>query len=224
MSLNQSEIDKLRMKFGSLMEELGRAELHFLLYKKLSEASKGKEFQEAWGFWNYTITAHAQSALLRLCRVYDNSGMKEQNPSRIPWHLLRLVTEVEDKDAQQQRDTDLEFLQGKKEDERILMPPDRRVVKLRKWRNNVVCHRNQDLVVGGRDSFFKVNGLEENEIQELIQMGFSILKRWACYYKSDYALWTSKIEASIAQEAEGVLPVLESLRQRLNSKDKCIAF
>lgn len=220
MSLQPSETDKLKMKFGSLIEELGRAKLHFLLYRKLSEARKGKEFLEAWGFWNYTIMAHAQSALLQICRIYDDCRWRENDVNWNPLHLLRFVTDVEklstvrlQGDEKQQFDDDLKFLRKKDEKKNIL--PDRKVINLREWRTKVICHRSQDLVVGGRENFFKVNGLEENEIQELIEMGFLILKHWAHYYKSDYALWISKIEQFILQEQEGVLPVLESLRLRL---------
>ena len=245
MSAQLTEAEGLKRKFSSLIGELGEAKIHFSLYKRLSAALKGKEFLEAWGFWNYTITAHAHSTLLHLCRVYDDfRGRKRRRKCALfclwlldcvkkilgiklerkkenndPFHLSRFVEEVKmmhgvelkDKKEKRQHANDLEFVRR-----------DPRVVKLRKWRNNVICHRNQDLLQGGKEKeeFFTKYGFdrEGKEIEELIEKGFAILEHWEPYYESDYSLWISKIAPSILQEVEGVLPVLESLRLRLNQQ------
>lgn len=85
-----------KIKFNSLIRELGEAKIHFLIYRRLCDALKGKTFHTAWDFWNYTITAHAHSALIHLCRVYDDHpwGVKEKSHDN-PFHLLRYVKEVE---------------------------------------------------------------------------------------------------------------------------------
>ena len=88
-------------------------------------------------------------------------------------HLLRFVNEVEKisrtplaGEEKKQHKADLEILQ--KKDRKKSISPDKRVIKLREWRNKVICHRSQNLVTGRQDDFFRVNGLEEKEIEELI--------------------------------------------------------
>src|SRR5260221_5342758 len=118
MSSELSEDEKLKNKFALLIRELCEAKFHFMLYGRLREASGGSVFHNAWEFWNYTITAHAVSALIHICRVYDDCHWEENDPKWNPFHLLRLVTEIEKfhKDKLEnvesnQLKTDMEFLQ-----------------------------------------------------------------------------------------------------------------
>jgi hypothetical protein len=225
MSEQSHTSDELKKKFGSLIRELGEAKLHFLIYKRLCESLKDGGFHEAWEFWNYTITAHAHSALIHLCRVYDDCRWEDKHPDWNPFHLLRLVKEAEGicqnklKSVElDQLKSDLEFLQ--KRDKRKNIYPNPNVGKLREWRNKVICHRSLDLVSGGKDEFFKTNGFLDMEIQELIDKGFSILGRWSHCYESDYALWLHLIDDSISKDAVGVLPVCESYLQKLHPHAK----
>lgn len=94
--------------------------------------------------------------------------------------------------------------------------PDDKVLKLRNWRNNVICHRNLDLTLSNRDDFFKRNGFDDSEIQYLIESGFSILGHWANCYSSDYARSVQTIDDSITRDQNGIMPALENFLKTIH--------
>jgi hypothetical protein len=203
-----AESQQLKIKFSSLIQELKTAKLYFSFYQKLVEAKKGRDLLDSYGFWDHTITSYAISTFACLCRVYDNYPEKPE-----AFHLSKFVKDVKkinkDKWAEKWKDkteraklhTDLTFLSS-----------GQKVLKLREWRNNVICHRNQELLLGGKDSFFKKNGFDEKEIKELIESGFLILKNWANIYESDFDKWIIEIHRANAQEEEDIPLVLAALR------------
>jgi hypothetical protein len=227
MSLESPEgkkvIEKLKTKFVPLIRELGEAKLHFMFYGRLREGLKGSDFHEAWEFWNYTLTAHALSTLIHICRVYDDYKWREA-PGHNALHLLRLVKEIEeiqkyDPAEPDQLKEDLAFLQRQDKEQNV--HPNESVGKLREWRNNVICHRSLDLVLGDKDDYFRKNGFDDKEIQGLIENGFSILKRWASHYNPGEALrWIEAIEKSIIKEEVGALPAFETFSHASHSTFK----
>lgn len=210
MASKLTETDELKIKFNFLADELGKANTHLFFYKELLDARNGKyqkEFIRSLDFWEYTITAHFEAAFLRLCRVYDEFRDKKAHMGRDPFHLDRFVKEVKtisggqlEKKKRKPHADDLSFLRR-----------NRIVTKLRKWRHGVFVHRNHDLLLNKsnkRDDFLKKYPLNADEIQKLIDMGFSILERWADYYKSKCPL------RRLVREERDYLFVLESLRLR----------
>jgi len=140
--------------------------------------------------------------------VYDNYPKKPK-----AFHLSKFVKDVKtinkEKWAEKWKDkteraklyADLKFLRS-----------GQQVLKLREWRNNVICHRNQELLLGGKGGFFKKNGFDEKEINELIESGFLILKNWASIYESDFDKWIVEIHRANAQEEADIPLVLAALR------------
>lgn len=175
MATELTEIGQRRMELHSLAVLLAMANTHFFLASKLHEAEKGefkKEVYKSLDFWSYTIRAHFQAAILHLCRVYDDRRQKDTH------HLLRLVNEVDDgkltNQQRKQKTMDWNYLKKEK--------PDEKVAKLRNWRKKYFAHNNYDLAIHGMEDFLKENPIDLQEIQNLIDDGFSILERWAIYY------------------------------------------
>ncbi len=214
------EIGKRRLELHSLVVSLGIANTHFYLAKKLDEAEKGEfqtELHKSLDFWDYTIRAHAQIAMVYLCRVFDAHG--EDKRGR-PHHLLKFVSEIFEKektnaklspDQKEQLGKDINFLQ--KENRKLKTQPDQKVTRLRTMRDNFYSHLNYDLAIGDFESFQKRQSVDVKvdlqEIQGLVDSGFSILERWAFYYgfKGEFP--------RLVERKDDYRFVLESLRLRL---------
>lgn len=204
-SPNASETINLVKKFQWVADDLAIANTSFYLYKKLVDARRQEfrmEIRISREFWRYTIRAHEQTTLACLCRVYDSRKVKDA------FHLLRLVEEIDESmlsDAEKkQRQADLEFLQKKSS--------DAKVAKLRKWRNNLLSHSNENLILSGYPSFRKSNEFLFEEIQHLIDQGILIMERWAIQYGVGLPI------KKLAQERDDYLFVLESLRLGLQQQ------
>jgi hypothetical protein len=208
-----SETDQLQTKFSLLIGELKAAKLFFSFFQKLTEAKNGKDLVDSYGFWDQTITSYALSAFVCLCRVYDDYPKKPTAFKPTAFHLLKFV-----KDANKINKTKwAEKWKQKTEKVKlcgdlIFLKSDHKVLKLRKWRNNVICHRNQTSLLGGKNNFFKENGFNEREVIELIERGFLILQHWASIYESDYDKWIVEINRANAQEEKDIPVVLTALR------------
>ena len=186
------------------------ANTHFYLANKLYEGEKltfKNEFYKSLDFWDYTIRAHFQAAMLHLCRLYDTRSPDAH-------HLLgflEAISEAEKKKSKltlgqtNQLKCDLIYLQRQK--------PDVKVVRFRIMRNNIFSHLNYDFAIEGFDFFQKRKScdikFDLQEIQSLIDYGFSILERWAFYYdfKGNFP--------KLVERKDDYLFVLESLRLRL---------
>jgi len=128
--------------------------------------------------------------LLRLNRLLledsyplELSRKRKRRPEREAFHLLGLVREIQglsepglSRAKRKQLYEDLKFLNGGKGGETKGGQP---VDKLRRWRNNVICHRNQTLLLEGRKDFLKQASLELEDLKELVQRASEIHARWA---------------------------------------------
>ena len=205
--------ETMKDKFNWLAYDLAIANTSFYFYKKIVDAQRQEfrlELRKSREFWGYTKRAHEQTALAYLCRVYDT--YRDRRKDRDAFHLLRLVEEIDESmlsDAEKrQRQADLEFLQ--KEDATKKRFPDPRVAKLRKWRNNLLSHSNEEVVLNGLKPFREKNPFAPEEIQQLVDQGFSIIERWALQYEVSFPI------KKLAQERDDYLFVLESLRLALH--------
>lgn len=209
----------MRVRFSWLAQQVAIANTHFHIGQHLVDAWRGPfktELYESNIFWGYTVRAHWELALLCLCRVYDDYKDRRSRPDKEAFHLLRLVQEIDEaklSDAdKQQRKMDIEFLQAQNNGKL----PDETVVKLRKWRNNLIAHTNAHLVEDGGDNFLKDNPFTRSEIQNLIDRAFSILKRWEDYYVERPPCYPVETTVrTLAADADDYVFVLESLQFRL---------
>ncbi len=172
MPSNLTKTGKLRIRFSGLAEAVGIANTYFYIFRKLNDAYRGpfkKELYRSFEFWGYTLRAYYELTLVYLGRVYD------KRPKSDSFHLLLFVQDIDKANLSPvqsgERSRDIEFLEK-----------DASVVKLRKWRNNILAHSSVDLLEGGLDEFLKSNPLSRPEIQSLIDNAFSILERWEGQY------------------------------------------
>jgi AbiU2 len=212
-----TELGKSRAKVEYLATQLGIANTHLYIFRKLRDAQEGefrRELHKALDFWHYTINAHIQAAIVHLCRVYD---WQKDHPWGRTLHLLRLLEEIshlkltsaESKHLQ----ADLRFLQ--RPNLKVGTSPGPVVAKLRVWRNNLIAHRNYDLTILGIDDFLKQHPVDLQELQGLVDRGFEILDRWKRYHghqsdlqrlaegKDDYAFVLHALRQSLQQARAG---------------------
>lgn len=216
MAPQLTELGRKRVEFDSVATELAIANTHFYLAKKLYDAERGefrRELYKSLDFWGYTIRAHFQSAILCLCRVYD--AQRDDSRSRT-LHLLRLVKQIDETKLtgpqKNQRRADVEFLQ--RNEPKSSKQPDPKVAKLRRWRHKLVAHRDYDLAIDGREEFLKQYPVDLEEIQALIDEGFSMLERWAFYYHARPQV------QKLVERKDDYVYVLESLRLSLKREAK----
>jgi hypothetical protein len=81
---SEAEFEKL-LKLVS--EELFHAKVHFTIFSEIGRLAKNKldEMNFALVFWQYTFKGHAELALVRVLRIYDQHASG--------FHLLRLLTD-----------------------------------------------------------------------------------------------------------------------------------
>lgn len=212
-----TELGKSRAKVEYLATQLGIANTHLYIFRKLRDAQAGelrRELHKSLDFWHYTINAHIQAAIVHLCRVYDQQA---DHPRARAIHLLRLLEEISHSKLtiaeKVQLQADLKFLQ--RANRKAGTSPAPVVAKLRVWRNNLIAHRNYDLAILGIDDFLKQYPVDLEEIQGLIDRGFEILDRWKRYYehqsdlqrlaggRDDYAFVLRALRQSLQQARAG---------------------
>lgn len=208
-----TETSQRRTELNSLAVSLGMANTHFYLAEKLNDGEKQEfrnELYKSLDFWDYTIRAHFQAAMLHLCRLYDT----QKSDAHHLLSFLEAICEAEKKKqklAPEQKDqlkADLIYLQRQK--------PDLKVARLRIMRNNIFSHLNYDFAIEGLEFFEKkkscVVKVDLQEIRSLIEEGFLILERWAFYYdfKGEFP--------RLVERKDDYLFVLESLKLRLRQQ------
>ena len=92
------------------------------------------------------------------------------------------------------------------EDPKLTRFRNPKLAKLRAWRNRLLAHQDYDLTLEGLENFLTLNPVNLEEIQKLIDEGFSILERWASYYQRKSEI------PKLVERKDGYRFVLESLR------------
>lgn len=149
-------------KLELLANQLARANTHYQFTKTLNENLQ--KLGWAKDFWEYTLTAHFNTAFLDLCRVYDHNG----NGLNLI-NCLKSIDKTTLAEANQNQ-LSVYIAECSRESENPL------VKSLRAWRNNIVAHYNIEAALD-RDGFDKDNPVEPEEIiHGLIEKGFKILE------------------------------------------------
>ncbi|MEN9573121.1 MAG: hypothetical protein RL514_976 [Verrucomicrobiota bacterium] len=215
MSKSLTEVGEQKRRFEVLAGELGIANTHLYIYRKLTEAREAEfadELYKALDFWGYTIQAHVQAAVLRLCRVYDSNG-ETLGLQCLLQCLVRaarighLNSQVTQKRFAQQVKSDLNFCAGHS--------TDALVKKLRVLRCKFVAHRNHEFSMKQTKDSLAEYPLTIGELQSLIDDGFSVLERWARWSKVYDAYGEGVLFPRYASGKDDYLFVLKSLKSAL---------
>jgi ribosomal 50S subunit-associated protein YjgA (DUF615 family) len=179
-------------EINTLAIEVARANTYFHFFKQLRE--NYHDLAKAKDFWDYTLAAHMEMALLQLARVYDKCS-KGLNLQYILKETKRKVLD----NAKRQ-------LLSKYEKE--CDKPDALVTKLREWRNNIIAHYNRSHALD-RKHFWTLHPWEVSEVQELIDRAFEVLER--CALMAGHQITFQKL----AEGKDGYQVVLDCLRTRI---------
>ena len=174
------QIEKLR-------NELFVTEVQFQLFVELKKAAPNykEEIRATPLFWDYTMRAHIDMVVLRLCRLYDPNGETISLPNFVltieaSRELFSKAAFIErNKDSanlewalKYNRDLSSKFLEEAKKNCGSKNPL---VKNLLIMRNHFVAHLNHKLTFGDAELFQKRFPLHFKDIEELIRNGFNLL-------------------------------------------------
>jgi len=191
MAIQVRNSDELKRLSEALALELVDANIAFRMHEQLIaayEGDYGNAMREAWTFWSLTIQGHLDSAVFRLCRIYDqddkNLGLRglldtirsnqhlfsqEQFAARMqsrPQPEL-LIANYEPLD-QAQIDIDMKYAT------RATNPVVDRLIAVR---HNYYSHRNARDVVAER-AVAETYPYQRHEVGDLLDGGLSIVNRY----------------------------------------------
>ncbi len=149
------------------------AVIDYQMYENLMKAAEENEIvvNQSRVFWKMTIDAHLNSAVLRLCRVYD-----QQRSSMNLSKWLRLLKHnpnwLRDSADPTQLERDMEYVSEQ----------NLKVKNLTTYRGNVVAHLGENYVLDLRNTrqSFK---LTYGDLKELLENGLKIVNRYGTVYK-----------------------------------------
>jgi hypothetical protein len=174
------QIEKLR-------NELFVTDVQFQLFVELKKSAPTykEEIRAAPLFWDYTMRAHIDMVVLRLCRLYDPDSKTISLPNFVLTveanrELFSMPAFIErnknspnfERQVKYNRDLSPKFYE---EAEQIYSSKNPLVKNLRMVRNNFVAHLNHELTFGDAELFQKKFPLHFKDIEKLIENGFSLL-------------------------------------------------
>ena len=174
------QIEKLR-------NELFVTDVQFQLYVGLRKAAPNykEEIRSTPLFWDYTMRAHIDMVVLRLCRLYDPDSKTISLPNFVLTieanrELFSKAAFIErNKDSanlewalKYNRDLSPKFIE---EAEKICSSKNPLVKNLLIVRNHFVAHLNHELTFGDAELFQKRFPLHFKDIEKLIEDGLGLL-------------------------------------------------
>jgi hypothetical protein len=191
--------EKLSKEIDVLQRDVFRAKVHFDIFKGLMEAwpEYNQEIRNSPCFWNFTMQAHIDAAVVGLCRIYDEDDAAlqlkrfleesiEKNPNlfneaafktRLQGQTHRDVEGL----AKYTRNLNSEQLKR----DRWFCSNDNPLVKtLRAYRNNMVAHFNYSEAVNQSKPFHARYPLPFEDIEKLIDEAFSIVNSYSSLFRA----------------------------------------
>ena len=170
LQITEADFDKLT---DALAFESQYAVVDYRMYTDLSKAAEENEIVviQSRAFWTMTIDAHLNSAMLRLCRIYDHQASAM---SLLKW--LKLIKQnskwLREPADPNQLDKDIEYVSNE----------NAKVENLTKYRGNVVAHLGANYVLDFRNTRTSFK-LTYGDVEELIENGLKIVNRYGALYK-----------------------------------------
>jgi hypothetical protein len=174
----------------ALAKEAQGACIDYRLYRDVQDACC--EFatvtRQSPAFWDATVNAHLNSAILRLCRIYD-THKKTLNLAR--W--LTIIKdnrewfadkEFERRTGRQRQHSESGVLKSEVDAEIRLAQPSNRLVKnLLKLRNNIVAHAGEDFALL-KDKGQSAIELTLGDLETLAGQALGLVNKYLAKYKS----------------------------------------
>src|SRR5712692_9894880 len=223
MKIDVTDSAQFKRLLEALVDELIDAHDHFRLHQNLNAAIPDyqAEFNQSAAFWTFTLSAHMDATLLRLCKAYD---LYEGKPSLNLRNFLETIQanlHFFDEPNFRERLKDNPFVDSLAADPR---KPDSAQVqkdlesvskanplvnKLTIWRHNYFAHRSRTSALDPR-AFSSQNQILFSEIEALIANGLRIVNHY-----SD--LFSAAVHTSLP--VKDYKHILDALRRDLKVRD-----
>lgn len=221
MAIQVSNAEEFKRLIVALALEMVDAKIAFKMHMNLVEAHQaeiGEGMSEAWTFWSLTIQGHLDSAVFRLCRIYDqddrNLGLRGfLDTVRANQHLFsieRFAERVQGRVHQEDLASSFEVLDPKRLEtdmDYVTRATNPTVDRLIMVRHNYYSHRNARDVVADR-AVHEAYPHMRNEVGELLDGGLDIVNYYSGLF--DMNTWSSVILG-----ATDFHYVLKAVRERL---------
>ncbi len=178
MAIAVKNADEFALLLQQLIYELTECSTKFKIYCGLLYAENGqyrREIEQSPVFWTFTQRALLDSALICLCRIYDQESnalslrnwleTAEQNPNFFMSPLNNVQLDADKDEAGQSNPN---------------------VKKLIIWRNNLFAHRGPKYILRGINPMEK-EPLTNKEIEALIERALSILNKYFVLFRDTSA-------------------------------------
>ena len=223
MKIDVKDSAEFKRLLEALVDELIDAHDHFRLHQDLDAAIPDyqAEFNQSAGFWTFTLSAHMDATLLRLCKAYD---LYEGKPSLNLRNFLETIeanlhffeepnfrerlkdNPFVDSLAADPRKPDSAQLQ---KDLESVSNADPLVKKLTIWRNNYFAHRSHSSALDP-NGFAKQNPILFSEIKALVDNGLRIVNHYS-------SLFSAAVHTSLP--IKDYKYVLDAIRRDLKVRD-----
>lgn len=197
MKIDVKDSAEFKRLLEALVDELIDAHDHFRLHQDLDAAIPDyqAEFNQSAGFWTFTLSAHMDATLLRLCKAYD---LYEGKPSL---NLRNFLETIEanlhffEEPSFRERLKNNAFVASLAADTRkpdtaqlhtdlkSVSTADPLVKKLTIWRNNYIAHRSRSSALDPK-GFTKQNLILFSEIEALIDNGLRIVNHYSSLFSA----------------------------------------
>jgi len=195
MKIDVKDSGEFKRLLEALADELIDARDYFRLHQDLDAAIPDyqAEFNQSAGFWTFTLSAHIDAALMRLCKAYD---LYEGKPSLNLRNFLETIeanlhffdepnfrqrlkdNPFVDSLAAEPRKPDIAQLHS---DLQSVNATDPLVKKLTIWRNNYFAHRSRSSALDPK-GFNNQNLILFSEIEALIANGLRIVNGYSSLF------------------------------------------
>jgi hypothetical protein len=228
---SQRTPEQLSKEIDALQSEVFHAKVHFDIFNGLRDSSAAylRVIRCSPCFWDFTMQAHIDATVIRLCRIYDKH--------RAAFHLSRFLQESLQKNpnlfseapfktrlkGQTNRDIDhlvkyprnLNYDQLKR-DLWFCSEDNPLVAKLRQWRDKIVAHANYEEVLKQAEPLSKRCPLRYEDLQTLIDEAFSIVNSYSSLFRASIhsTEFASKQHTDYLFVLKAVLAHLDSERLR----------
>lgn len=209
MDLSQAE-QLFKKYYDKLIWETIWARAHLKLWERLESyrTSYLKELKQAPHFFNLTMKAHLDDALLTLSRILDKS---KGDPLTI-WKFLNFIEQNKEIfSVKSHIPITPKVIQ---EDEQKLENLKETMDSLKGWRDNVLAHNDRQFYLKGKVISEEYH-LQRQQLQEVIDTLFKILNRYSHAYNS--SIWREK-----ALGEDDVQNVMDFIRFHIQERKKQI--
>jgi len=197
MKIDVTDSAEFKRLLEALVDELIDARDHFRLHQDLDAAipEYQAEFNQSAGFWTFTLSAHMDATLIRLCKAYD---LYEGKPSLNLRNFLETIeanVHFFDEPNFRQRLKDNPFVDSLAADPRkpdmaqlhsdlkSVSVSDPLVKKLTIWRNNYFAHRSRSSALDPK-GFTSQNLILFSEIEGLIANGLRVVNSYSSLFSA----------------------------------------